>query len=170
MSTEITIKEAALQLDISEQRVRTLCRQGDLVARKIGNSWVIDAKSLNRYGLKTAHHVAEDHPAYLANSTKPIALSFFSGAMGLDLGIEKAGFDIRLACEIDKFCRQTIALNKPDIALLNDINDYNADDIRSAAGLNKCDEIDLIVGDHHAKHLALREIGRASMMSVATSF
>jgi DNA (cytosine-5)-methyltransferase 1 len=146
MSTQITIKEAALQLDISEQRVRTLCRQGDLVARKIGNIWVIDAKSLNRYGLKTAHHVAEDHPSYLANSTKPIALSFFSGAMGLDLGIEKAGFDIRLACEVDKFCRQTIALNKPDIALLTDINDYNADDIRSAAGLSKCDEIDLIVG------------------------
>ena len=146
MSTEITIKEAALQLDISEQRVRTLCRQGDLAARKIGNSWVIDPISLNRYGLKTAHNVAEDHPAYLANSTKPIALSFFSGAMGLDLGIEKAGFDIRLACEIDKFCRQTIALNKPDIALLTDINDYDAERIRSEARLNKSDDIDLIVG------------------------
>ena len=30
---------------------------------------------------------------------------FFSGAMGLDLGIEKAGFEIRLACESDKYCR-----------------------------------------------------------------
>ncbi|WP_151670102.1 DNA cytosine methyltransferase [Nitrincola schmidtii] len=146
MSTEITINEAALQLGVSEQRVRTLCRQGILVARKIGNSWVIDAKSLKVYGLKTAHHVAEDHPAYVRSSTKPIALSFFSGAMGLDLGIEKAGFDVRLACEIDKFCRQTIALNKPDIALLSDINNYNADDIRNAAGLSSSDEIDLIVG------------------------
>ena len=44
---------------------------------------------------------------------KPIALSFFSGAMGLDQGIESAGFDIRLVCEFDKYCRQTIALNKP---------------------------------------------------------
>ncbi len=146
MSTEITIKEAALQLGISEQRVRTLCRQGDLIARKIGNTWVIDAKSLNRYGLKTARHVAEDHPTYLANSTKPIALSFFSGAMGLDLGIEKAGFDIRLACEIDKFCRQTIALNKPNAALLTDINEYSSSDIRKAAGLSDDDDIDLIMG------------------------
>jgi len=77
---------------------------------------------------------------------KPVALSFFSGAMGLDLGIEKAGFDIRLACEVDKFCRQTIALNKPDTALLNDINEYSAYDVRTAAGLSEDDEIDLIMG------------------------
>jgi DNA (cytosine-5)-methyltransferase 1 len=146
MSTELTIKEAALQLDISAQRVRTLCRQGDLTARRIGNSWLIDSLSLNKYGLKTAHKVAEDHPAYLTGSTKPIALSFFSGAMGLDIGIEKAGFDVRLACEIDKFCRQTIALNKPQIALLTDINSYTAEDIRAKAGLKDCDEIDLIMG------------------------
>jgi len=146
MSTEITIQEAALQLNISNQRVRTLCRQGDLVARKIGNSWLIDPISLNKYGLKTAHKVAEDHPAYLKGSTKPIALSFFSGAMGLDIGIEKAGFDVRLACEIDKFCRQTIALNKPNIALLTDINNYEAEDIRTKAALKDNEEIDLIMG------------------------
>lgn len=146
MRTELTIKEAALQLQISEQRVRTLCRQGDLMARKIGHAWIIDPSSLNVYGLKTAHKVAEDHPAYSTVSSKPIALSFFSGAMGLDIGIEKAGFDVRLACEIDKFCRQTIALNKPDIALLTDINNYNPDDIRSAAGLTNGEDIDLIAG------------------------
>jgi DNA (cytosine-5)-methyltransferase 1 len=146
MSTEVTIKEASSQLDISVQRIRTLCRQGDLDARKIGNSWVIEQKSLDKYGLKTAHKVAEDHPAYKVNNTKPIALSFFSGAMGLDLGIEKAGFDVRLACEIDKFCRQTIALNKPNTALLTDINNYSAQDVRTAAGLNETDDIDLIVG------------------------
>lgn len=146
MSTECTIKEAAIQLNVSDQRVRTLCRQGDLTARKIGNTWLINSVSLHRYGLKTAHNVAEDHPAYLASSTKPIALSFFSGAMGLDLGIEKAGFDIRLACEIDKFCRQTIALNKPNIALLADVNNYSAEDVRIEAGLKSSDEIDLIVG------------------------
>ncbi|MGB0466446.1 MAG: DNA cytosine methyltransferase [Pontibacterium sp.] len=146
MSTEITIKEAAQELDISVQRVRTLCRQGDLNARKLSGSWVIEQASLNRYGLKTAHTIAEDHPAYFVNNTKPLALSFFSGAMGLDLGIEKAGFDIRLACEIDKFCRQTIALNKPQTALLTDINNYSAEDIRREAGLSNSDEIDLIMG------------------------
>ena len=146
MGTEVTIKEAAKQLRVSEQRVRTLCRNNELSARKIGNSWVIDSSSLQLYGLKTGHKVAEDHPAYQVNNKAPVALSFFSGAMGLDLGIEKAGFDIRLACEVDKYCRQTIALNKPNAALLSDINKYNANEIREAAGLLEKEDIDLIVG------------------------
>ncbi|NJL51393.1 MAG: DNA cytosine methyltransferase [Hydrococcus sp. SU_1_0] len=79
-------------------------------------------------------------------SQKPIALSFFSGAMGLDLGIEKSGFDILLACEIDRFCQQTIAINRPDVALLSDINDYSASDILNAANLTKHNSIDLVIG------------------------
>jgi len=146
MSTEISIKDAAKQLNISEQRVRTLCRQNELKSHKFGNSWLIDNESLSEYGLKTSHTIAEDHPAYNVKSKKPIALSFFSGAMGLDLGIEKSGFDIRLACEVDRFCRQTIAINKPNSALLTDINNYSAQDIRIEAGLTKTDDIALIMG------------------------
>lgn len=146
MSTEVTVKEAAEQLEISEQRTRTLCRNNELNARKIGNSWVINSDSLHSYGLRTAHKIAEDHPAYKVNKKRPIALSFFSGAMGLDLGIEKAGFEIRLACEVDKYCRQTIALNKPNAALLSNINDYDAKDIRQFSNLQSEDDIDLIVG------------------------
>ncbi len=146
MSTELTIKEAATQLGLSTQRVRTLCRQGDLKARKIGASWLIKQASFEMYGLKTAHKIAQDHPVYKVDTSKPLALSFFSGAMGLDLGVERAGFDIRLACEVDKFCRQTIALNKPNTALLTDINCYSAEDIRREAGLNNGDDIDLIIG------------------------
>ena len=147
MSTELSIKEAAKILKLSDQRVRTLCRNRELSARKAGNSWQIKAASLKQYGLKTAHVVAEDHPVYKVKTQKqPIALSFFSGAMGLDMGIEKAGFDIRLACEVDKFCRQTIALNKPEVALLSDVNQYSAQDIRREAGLAASDKIDLIVG------------------------
>lgn len=149
MSTKVSIKNASLQLGISEQRVRTLCRQGKIIAEKIGNTWIVDQENLNKYGLISAHRVVEDHPAYNVDTRgkqKPIALSFFSGAMGLDLGIEKAGFNIRLACEVDKFCRQTIALNRPNTALLGDINDYEPDDILNAAKLTSEDDIDLIIG------------------------
>lgn len=79
-------------------------------------------------------------------SNKPVALSFFSGAMGLDLGLERAGFDIKLACEIDRYCRETISLNKPDIPLIGDITGYSAAKILQAAGLTGSDDIDLIVG------------------------
>lgn len=79
-------------------------------------------------------------------TSKPIVLSFFSGAMGLDLGMEKAGFDVRLACEFDKYCRQTIALNRPETALLGDIMNYGPDDILREAGLSRDDDVDVIVG------------------------
>ncbi len=146
MRTYQTIKEAATNLNVSEQRVRTLCREGIIDAQKAGNTWLINPKSLSQYGLMTAHHLAEDHRSYSVRKNKPIALSFFSGAMGLDQGLEEVGFDIRLACEVDKYCRQTIALNKPNIALIGDINKYSADEVLSYAGLTRSDDVDLIVG------------------------
>ena len=147
MSTEVTIKEASSTLGVSVQRVRTLCREGAITSRKLGTTWLIDSQSLSRYGLTSAHKVAQDHPTYeVKRQNKPIALSFFSGAMGLDLGIERAGFDIRLACEVDKYCRQTIALNKPEMALIGDVNNYSATEVLKFAGLSKKDDVDLIIG------------------------
>jgi DNA (cytosine-5)-methyltransferase 1 len=145
MSTEIAISDAVTILGVSEQRVRTLCREGTLEARKLGNTWLIDHNSIEQYQYKN-RSVAEDHPAYMAKTHNPIALSFFSGAMGLDLGLEKAGISVRLACEIDKYSRQTITFNKPDIALIGDINAYAADEILHFAGLSRQDDVDLIIG------------------------
>lgn len=148
MSTKISISDAARLLNISEQHVRTLCRDHELNAEKISGAWIIDPDSVTNYGLRTAHMVAEDHAAYKVETkkkNKPVALSFFSGAMGLDLGIEKAGFDIRLACEFDKYCRQTIALNRPNTALLGDINSCTPEQVLEAAQVERSD-VDLIVG------------------------
>jgi DNA (cytosine-5)-methyltransferase 1 len=147
MKNIASIDDVSIQLGISPQRVRSLCREGLIKAEKISGTWIINQNSVDKYGLLSAHKVAEDHSAYNINSnSRPLGLSFFSGAMGLDLGLEKAGFDIRLACEIDKFCRQTIAHNKPNTALLSDINSYNVTDILNAAGLSKEDDIDIVVG------------------------
>ena len=66
--------------------------------------------------------------------------------MGLDLGIERAGFEIRLACEVDRYCRETIVLNRPGIPLLGDINEYTPDEILNYAGLTRADDVDLIIG------------------------
>lgn len=46
--------------------------------------------------------------------------SFFSGAMGLDLGFERAGLAPTLAVEKDVWCRRTIAQNRPELDLLPD--------------------------------------------------
>lgn len=42
-------------------------------------------------------------------------------------------------------CRQTITLNKPNTALIGDINSYSADDILTYAGFTRSNDIDLII-------------------------
>jgi DNA (cytosine-5)-methyltransferase 1 len=74
------------------------------------------------------------------------ALSFFSGAMGLDIGLEQEGIHVVLASEIDKDARLTIQTNKPDCPLIGDILNYTANEILENAGLSSFEDVDLIVG------------------------
>lgn len=73
-------------------------------------------------------------------------ISFFSGALGLDLGLEKAGFEPLLACEIDKNCIETINKNRPNLPLIKDIRDYSSSDIKRISGIGEKDSVDLVVG------------------------
>ncbi len=54
-------------------------------------------------------------------------VSLFSGALGLDLGLERAGFDLRYAIECDPSAQKTIAFNasrlKKDVTLLPEFLD-----------------------------------------------
>ncbi len=150
MSTLYDIKAAAAYLKITPQQVRNLCRNGKIEARKKGNAWLVDEDQLERFYDTSICGIAEDHPTYLKRDKilegGPIALSFFSGAMGLDIGLEKAGFNVILASEIDNASRKTIIKNKPEIALIGDILEYTSDEIKKISGLKPEDEIDLIVG------------------------
>lgn len=74
------------------------------------------------------------------------AISLFTGAMGLDLGIEKAGFDVLASVENDKQCIETITLNRPDIKLYpEDINLVDPKQILQDLNL-KPGDVDLVVG------------------------
>lgn len=143
----IPVKDAALRLHVSEQRVRTLLRTGALAGRQMGKHWVTTEAAVAAYLRSGAIAQPEDRPRA---SDKPLpalkALSFFSGAMGLDQGLEQAGIEMLLACEVDAACRRTITANRPDIALLGDVWKYSPDDIRRAAGLQAGDDIDVMVG------------------------
>lgn len=150
-STLRDIKQAAKRLNLSPQQVRNLCRDHKISCDKVGNSWVIREDALNNYCDLNTFSIAEDQVAYQTNaehkkSKKPVALSFFSGAMGLDIGLEQAGFETLLCCETDNACRKTILKNRPNIALIGDIREYSARQIREFASLSMKDDIDLVVG------------------------
>lgn len=83
-----------------------------------------------------------------ADETLPpiVALSFFSGAMGLDLGMAQGGISALLACECDPYCRETILTNRPNLALIGDINKYSAQDILSMARIPQERKIDVMFG------------------------
>ncbi|OFY48367.1 MAG: modification methylase SinI [Bacteroidetes bacterium GWF2_41_31] len=145
----ISVEDASKKLNISPQQVRNLCRSGKLKSEKVGNTWVIEDSILEYYFDTTCSGVAEDQVKYEktpASKESPIALSFFSGAMGLDIGIEKAGFRTIFASEINNACRKTILKNKPEINLIGDIRDYTSHEIRNISGLSENDDIDLIIG------------------------
>ncbi|WP_288398325.1 DNA cytosine methyltransferase [uncultured Serratia sp.] len=144
MNDVITVSEASKALGVTPQHIRVMCKKGQLDAYQSGRTWLIHSKSVEKVCL-----IEKNKDQYTTIDTignKPKALSFFSGAMGLDLGIEKAGFETLLACEIDKSARETILANKPGIALIGDIRDYTSEKILELAGITNGEDIDLIMG------------------------
>lgn len=64
------------------------------------------------------------------------AISLFSGALGLDLGFEAAGFSVKVAVECNPFAAETIRQNRPDIVLIQKkIEHVSTSEILKAAGL-----------------------------------
>ena len=150
-STLIDIDSASKQLNLSPQQIRNICRNGKLKGQKISGSWVLNQVDIDKFidnnkSVITLDKVITSERLKMKDKKRKIALSFFSGAMGMDNGLEKAGFEVLLCSEIDKACRKTIHTNRPDVALIGDIRDYSAKDIRKHAGLTHNEKIDLVVG------------------------
>jgi DNA (cytosine-5)-methyltransferase 1 len=72
------------------------------------------------------------------------AISLFSGAGGLDMGLEAAGFSISLAVERDKICCQTLRTNHQWQILDADLEHVPARQVRRRSGLHRR-ECDLLV-------------------------
>lgn len=82
-------------------------------------------------------------------STQGIAISLFAGAGGLDLGAERAGYDVRAAVEWDADAAATMEKNFDRLhspVIQKDILDTSTQDILRAAGLRVGERPDLLVG------------------------
>jgi DNA (cytosine-5)-methyltransferase 1 len=77
---------------------------------------------------------------------RPIAIDLFSGAGGLSLGFEQAGFDVLAAVEIDPIHAAIHAYNFPDCAVMPiSIARLSAQDMRARANAEGR-EIDIVIG------------------------
>lgn len=148
MNEFITVPDVAARLACSEQYVRRLIRDGRIPASRVGNTWVIPETALDDSDgwAEADKNEVLDRPRRPGRLPKRRAISFFSGALGLDLGLEQANMEVLLTCELDKACRRTITANRPDTGLIGNILEYSAKDIRELAGLAAKDELDLMVG------------------------
>ncbi len=72
-------------------------------------------------------------------------ISLFSGAGGLDLGLEAAGFETRVCVEMDSTCVRTLRHNREWPVIDRDIHDVPSEAILEAAGLEP-GEADLLCG------------------------
>jgi len=73
------------------------------------------------------------------------AISLFSGAGGLDLGLEAAGFDISVAIEMDDDCVTTLRQNRDWPIIKRSIHEVPSSELLQTAGFGT-GEVDLLVG------------------------
>jgi|JI9StandDraft_1071089.scaffolds.fasta_scaffold01179_12 DNA (cytosine-5)-methyltransferase 1 len=72
-------------------------------------------------------------------------VSLFSGAMGLDLGLEKAGLNTAVCVEMNKLACETIRENTSIPVIENDITKVSTEEILQTANLKK-KEVFMVVG------------------------
>ena len=73
-------------------------------------------------------------------------ISLFSGGMGLDIGLDRAGFNCVVCNEIDALAIETIKLNKPGLPAISDsVEHVTLATLSTAAGFDVAG-IDLLAG------------------------
>lgn len=147
----LSVNQVSEQLNCSEQYVRRLIRDGKIQAERVGKTWLVPQDILDDISIsdfKNGTFMATTDRVSLKKHSKSKlnVLSFFSGAMGLDLGLENAGMNVMLACEIDEATRKTIVKNENKIGLIGNLLSYNVEEILAYANLQSADQVNVIVG------------------------
>lgn len=83
---------------------------------------------------------------------KKTAVGLFAGIGGLELGLESAGKEVSLLCEIDPFAQAVLKHRFPDVELVQDIKKLTADSLPKSA--------DTLVGGFPCQDLS--QVGRTA--------
>lgn len=81
----------------------------------------------------------------MSNKNRLKVISLFTGAGGLDYGIEAAGFDTAVAIEMDKWCCETLRYNREWPVIEDKIENVDSDTILKTAKLKR-GEAGLLIG------------------------
>ncbi|MGE7848176.1 DNA cytosine methyltransferase [Bacillus cereus] len=147
MIDTLTVEDVSKQLKMTEQYARRLMKNGKISSINKNKTWYTTQKDIDLF-LETGEYVVNPDDRKRVSNDIPeiVALSFFSGGMGLDIGMENSGIRSLLACEINKDARATIVANNDDVALIGDIWECNTEKIYDYAKIPKDRKIDIVFG------------------------
>ena len=114
---------------------------------------ITENKMPKTYSKTNSHLKYIDINNFQTTDYQPTVISLFSGAGGLDIGLEQAGYVTKVCVEIDEHCRETLKFNRPtwkvfensDNRIAGDIRDIAPEELLELSGLSS-GEVDLVVG------------------------
>ncbi|QLF85055.1 cytosine-specific methyltransferase [Nostoc phage YongM] len=77
---------------------------------------------------------------------KPTAISLFTGVGGFDLGVERAGFKVVGANEIDFKTASTYSKNFKTPIIIDDVRKVSGNNLRDSGGIGRYTDVDLVFG------------------------
>jgi len=79
--------------------------------------------------------------------TSPTCLSIFSGGGGLDIGFQKAGFEVIGATDADPICEETFGLNQPELPFrVGSASEYCREFFETFIDAQKLTNLDCLIG------------------------
>ncbi|HCD85823.1 MAG TPA: DNA (cytosine-5-)-methyltransferase [Agrobacterium sp.] len=143
----LTAREASEWLGVSPSVITKLSNAGTLNYATVGARKVYKPEDLDSF-----LHSSEltrpplDKVRSKVDIPEITAVSFFSGAGGLDRGLEEAGIESLLYCENNRECRMTLMRNRPNAGLLGDIKEVTADKVWEYSAIEPSRGIDVMFG------------------------
>ena len=137
----VTVGEASKLLNLSQDTIRRWAKKGLLQeSRSPNNHRLFSRDDLLRVKKKYLSKTPEGKYKILkSRKTKHTVIELFSGAGGLALGLENAGFNTKLLLDVDKDTVKTLKKNRPKWNVIED-------DIKNVSFKKYKGKIDVVAG------------------------